>query len=73
MKFSLFGYFEAVVLPKLAALVDVALDLHAEVDFAGTCEEVADLLGVAAFGEHAAVGVQGSAPGGCASLQEQLY
>ena len=61
------------MLPKLAALVDVALDLHAEVDFAGTCEEVGDLLGVAAFGEHAAVGVQGSAPGRCASLQEQLY
>ncbi len=68
MQFSLLGYFEAMVLPKLAALVYIALDLHAEVDFAGTCEEVGDLLGVAAFGEHAAVGVQGSAPGGCASL-----
>jgi hypothetical protein len=68
VQFSLLSYFEAMLLPKLAALVDVALDLHAKVDFTGTCEEVADLLGVAAFGEHAAVGVQGSAPGGCASL-----
>ena len=73
MKFSLLGYFEAVVLPELSALVYVALDLHAQVDFAGACEEVADLLGVAAFGQHAAVGVGGSAPGRGASLQEQLY
>ena len=68
MKFSLLGDFEAMALPELAALVDVTLDLHAEVDFTGTCEEVGDLLDIAAFGEHAAVGVQGSAPGGCASL-----
>ena len=50
MKSSLFGYFEAMVLPELAALVDIALDLHAEVDFTGTCEEVGYLLEVTAFG-----------------------
>lgn len=57
MKLPLLSYLEAMMLPKLAALAYVTLDLHPKIDLSGADEEVGYLLGVAAFGKHAAVGV----------------
>ncbi len=73
MQFGVLGYLESMVLPEFTALVYVALDLHPQVDLTGTREEIADLLAIPPFGQHAAVRVRSSTPRRSTALQQQLY